>query len=146
MIEGVKIIPKKQISDDRGKVMHMIRNDDEHFTKFGEIYFSYSNLNIVKAWNYHKRMTKNFICIVGKIKLVLYDDRNKSPTKGKLQEIFMSTDNYNLVSVPPRIWNGFVSIENKFSIIANCSDIPHHPNEIIKKPYNDPYFKYNWGI
>ena len=39
MIDGVKIIPKKQIIDERGKIMHMIRNDDEHFTKFGEVYF-----------------------------------------------------------------------------------------------------------
>ena len=43
MIDGVKIIPKKQIIDERGKIMHMIRNDDEHFTKFGEVYFSYAN-------------------------------------------------------------------------------------------------------
>ena len=30
--------------------MHMMRSDDNHFTKFGEIYFSYSFSNVVKAW------------------------------------------------------------------------------------------------
>ena len=146
MIDGVKIIPKKQIIDERGKIMHMIRNDDDNFTKFGEIYFSYSHPNTVKAWHLHKRMTVNYVCVVGKIKLVLFDDREQSPTKGMLQEIFLTTENYNLVSVPPGIWNGFKSVENKFSIIANCSDIPHEAKEMERKPFDDPYFNYSWNI
>lgn len=146
MIDGVKIIPKKQIIDERGKIMHMMRNDDENFVKFGEIYFSYSHPNTVKAWHLHKLMTVNYVCVIGKIKLVLFDDRLKSSTKGTLQEIFLTTENYSLVSVPPGVWNGFKSIENKFSIIANCSDIPHNSEEMLRRPHDDPYFKYNWDI
>lgn len=146
MIEGVKVIQKKQIIDERGKIMHMVRNDDEHFTKFGEVYFSYSHPNTVKAWHLHKRMTVNYVCVIGKIKLVLFDDRFESKTKGTLQEIYLTTENYSLVSVPPGIWNGFKSLDNKFSIIANCSDIPHESEEMLRKPYNDPYFKYDWNM
>ena len=146
MIEGVKIIPKKQIIDERGKIMHMMRNDDPNFTKFGEIYFSYSHPNTVKAWHLHKRMTVNYVCVIGKIKLVLFDDRPESSTKGELQEIFLITENYSLVTVPARVWNGFKSVENKFSIIANCSDIPHEAEEMSRKPFDDPYFNYNWNI
>ena len=146
MIDGVKIIPKKQIIDERGKIMHMIRNDDDNFTKFGEVYFSYSHPNTVKAWHLHKRMTVNYVCVVGKIKLVLFDDRINSKTKGVLQEIFLTTENYSLVSVPPGIWNGFKSVENKFSIIANCSDIPHDPDEMQRKSFDDPFFNYSWDM
>ena len=145
MIDGVKIIPKKQIIDERGKIMHMLRNDDKNFSKFGK-YIFLTHPNTVKAWHLHKRMTVNYVCVVGKIKLVLFDDREKSITRGELQEIFLTTENYNLVSVPPGIWNGFKSIENKSSIIANCSDIPHDPDEMLRKPYDDPYFNYNWDI
>ena len=146
MIDGVKIIPKKQIIDERGKIMHMLRSDDEHFKKFGEIYFSFTHPNTVKAWHLHKKMTVNYVCVMGKIKLVLFDDRKNSSTLGRIDEIFLSTDNYFLVSVPPLVWNGFKSIENKSSIIANCSDIPHDPNEMVRKPYDDKYFKYDWKI
>lgn len=146
MIDGVKIISKKQIIDERGKIMHFMRNDDKNFTKFGEIYFSYTYPNTVKAWHLHKKMTVNYVCVYGKIKLVLFDDRKKSKTKGELQEIFLAQENYTLVSVPPMIWNGFKSIENKSSIIANCSDIPHDPKEMLRKPYNDDYFNYDWSI
>ena len=76
-IEGVKIIKKNQIIDDRGKVMHMMRNDDENFKKFGEIYFSSVNPKFIKAWHLHKKMTLNYVAVYGKVKLVLYDDRKK---------------------------------------------------------------------
>ena len=146
MIEGVKIIQKKQIFDERGKIMHMLRADDDNFKKFGEIYFSVTYPNVVKAWHLHKHMTINYAVIAGKIKLVLFDDRQGSKTKGEMQEIFLSDDNYSLIEIPPMIWNGFKSIANEKSIIANCSDIPHDTNEIVRKNYRDPYFPYQWDI
>ena len=144
MIDGVQIIKKKQIIDERGKIMHMLRNDDKNFTKFGEIYFSYSNPNTVKAWHLHKSMTVNYACVIGKIKLVLMDDRPLSPTKGLLEEIFLTTENYSLVSVPPGIWNGFKGLYQEESIIANCLDQPHNENEMVRKDPEDSYFEYKW--
>ena len=49
MIEGVKISKLKIISDDRGKVMHMLRNDSQVFKSFGEVYFSTIYENKIKA-------------------------------------------------------------------------------------------------
>ena len=40
MIDGVSIVPLRQIVDERGKIMHMMKSTDPHFIKFGEIYFS----------------------------------------------------------------------------------------------------------
>lgn len=146
MIEGVKIHIKKQIFDERGKIMHMMRNDDPNFTKFGEIYFSYTHPNTIKAWHLHKRMTVNYVCIFGKIKLVLYDDRENSKTKGLIEEIFLTPENYFLVSVPPLVWNGFKSIANESSVIANFADLPHDPDEMLKKSFDDKYFNYDWNM
>jgi len=146
MIDDVIITKKKQILDDRGKVMHMMRNDDPLFREFGEIYFSTVYPNKVKAWHIHKKMTLNYVVVSGNIKLVLYDDRKKSKTFGKVQEIFLSNENYCIVTVPPFIWNGFKSTDDKSAIIANCSDIPHDPEEIIRKPFNDAYFPYSWDL
>ena len=85
MIDGVKITPLKQIKDERGKIMHMLRNDSKIFKNFGEIYFSTVNPGFIKAWHLHKEATLNYVCIKGKTKLVLYDDRKKSTTHGKFQ-------------------------------------------------------------
>ena len=144
MIDGVKIIEKKVITDDRGKILHMMRVDDNNFDKFGEIYFSYVNPNQIKAWHIHKKMTLNYAAAFGKIKLVLYDDRVKSSTNGLVQEIFLSNDNHLLVSIPPMVWNGFCSADDKLAVLANCSDIPHDKEEIERLPFDDNKFPYDW--
>ena len=49
-------------------------------------------------------MTLNNAVISGNAKLVLYDNRNNSPTKGELMEIFLGEDNYILVKIPPGLF------------------------------------------
>jgi|TARA_B100001063_G_C16553116_1_gene447077 dTDP-4-dehydrorhamnose 3,5-epimerase len=143
-IIDVKLIEKNQIIDDRGKIKNMLRNDDKNFTKFGEIYFSFVNPNKIKAWHLHKQMTLNYVAVSGSIKLVLYDDRKNSKTNGILEEINLSDDKHLLVSIPPMIWNGFCSNNSEPAILANCSDIPHDKEEIIRIPYNDKRIPYEW--
>ncbi len=146
MIDGIKVYPLKQIHDERGKVMHMMRNDSPMFEKFGEIYFSITYPDVVKAWHLHTKMTLNYAVISGALKFVFYDDRKSSPTFGEIDEIFISPDNYSLITVPPNIWNGFKAVGPEISVLANCSTIPHDPEEIIRKPYNDNNIPYNWDI
>ena len=146
MIDGVKITPKKQFFDERGKVMHMLRRDDQEFDDFGEIYFSCTYPNAIKAWHLHKEMTLNYAVVSGQIKFVLYDDRESSKTKGKVQELFISPENYYLVTVPPLIWNGFKSVGSESAIVANCSSHPHRDDEIVRLPYSDPSIPYSWDI
>ena len=145
MINGVIIKALKQIEDDRGKVMHMIKNEIKNPIKFGEIYFSTINPGKVKGWNYHKIMTLNYALVSGKIKLVLYDDRLKSSTRGKIQEIVLSNENYSLVTIPPQIWISFKCIGEKIAIIANCADLPHDDNEIERKSFTDKTIPYDWN-
>lgn len=146
MIEGVKVTPLRQIVDERGKIMHMLRNDSEVFQKFGEVYFSCIHPGAIKAWHIHSKMTLNYAVPHGKIKMVLYDGREDSPTKGELMELYIGPENYCLVTVPPMVWNGFKGVGTETSIVCNCSDIPHDPEEISRM---DPFTKeipYNWDI
>jgi len=146
MINGVKLTQLKQLLDERGKVMHMLRADSDGFTGFGEIYFSCVYPGAVKAWHLHKRMTLNYAVPHGNIKFVLYDDRENSPTRGELQEIFLGPDNYCLVTVPPRVWNGFKGIGLTMAIVANCASIPHDPAEIDRLDPFSPDIPYSWEI
>ncbi len=144
MIDGVIITKRKIIKDERGQVMHMLRNDDKVFKNFGEIYFSTINYKKIKAWHLHKEATLNYVCIKGKVKLVLYDDRDSSSSKGKLEEITLSPDNYNLITIPNNIWNGFKGLDKEESIIANCLNIPHNENEMVRIDPFDKSIDYNW--
>jgi dTDP-4-dehydrorhamnose 3,5-epimerase len=144
MIEGVEIITLKQIPDERGKIMHMLRRDDPWFEKFGEIYFSIVFPGVVKGWHMHKTMTLNYAVISGTIKLVLYDTRDNSSTKGELMELFPGDSNYVLIKVPPGIWNGFKGTGMIPSIVANCATEPHDTEEIRRLAPSDPSIPYNW--
>lgn len=146
MIDGVLIKPLRKIPDERGTIMHMARSDDKEFEKFGEIYFSTIYPNVIKGWHIHKEMTLNYAVIYGMIKLVLYDERKNSQTKGKIQEIFMGWDNYCLVKIPPMVWNGFKGIGTTMAIVANLSTIPHRGEEIERINPFDKRIPYNWEI
>jgi dTDP-4-dehydrorhamnose 3,5-epimerase len=146
MIEGVLITPLKQILDERGKIMHMIRSDDLHFQEFGEIYFSCVYPQVIKAWHLHEKMTLNYAVPCGHIKLVLYDDRPGSRTQGEVQELFIGPDNYQLVTVPPMIWNGFKGIGTEMAIVANCATLPHDPGEIRRLDPFDRSIPYDWSL
>ncbi len=145
-IDGVTIIPKRIIPDERGAIFHMLRNDSPEFKKFGEIYFSKVYPGIVKGWHIHSRMELNYLLVYGQIKFVLYDDRPESPTRGRVQEIDLSDGGLEnkLVTGPPFVWNGFKGIGSPFSIVANCATEPHDPEEISRREFNDPYFPYKW--
>ena len=146
MIDGVVVKPLRRIPDERGFIMHMLRSDDPDFEKFGEIYFSTIFPGVVKAWHLHKEMILNYSVVSGMVKLVLYDDRDGSPTKGELQELFIGRENYQLVKIPPFVWNGFKGIGSEMAILANCASLAHDPEEIVRMAPDDSKFPYNWGL
>ncbi len=145
-IDGVIITPLKQISDERGKLMHMLRADDPHFTQFGEIYFSVVHPKIVKGWHIHSLMTLNYAVVHGRIRLVMYDDRLGSPTRGTIQEILLGESNYHLVTIPPQVWNGFKGMGAEPAIVANCATHPHEADEIRRIDPFDNDIPYDWAL
>jgi dTDP-4-dehydrorhamnose 3,5-epimerase len=146
MIEGVRIIPRTRIPDERGTVFHMLRATDPEFLGFGEIYFSTVYPGVVKGWHRHVEMTLNYVCIHGRIKLVLYDDREGSPTRGELMERFLGPDDYSLVQIPPGVWNGFKGMGPETSIVANCCTHPHDPTRSTRLDPFDNDIPYDWNI
>lgn len=146
MIDGVQVKPLKKIPDERGYVAHMLRCDDLEFKKFGEVYFSAVYPGVIKGWHFHTEMTLNYAVIHGMIKLVLYDNRSDSKTKGKFMELFIGDLQYVLVTIPPMIWNGFQCISTVTAIVANCSTVAYYPNEMQTMDIMHGSIDYDWDI
>ena len=91
-------------------------------------------------------MTVNNAIVSGRAKLVIYDPRENSKTKGNLMEIFLGEDNYKLVQIPPGLANGYKSFGDKLTILANCANLPHDPDEMIKIDPFDNDIPYDWGL
>lgn len=145
-IDGLSITPLRRIPDERGAVFHMLRNDSDSFESFGEIYFSTIYPGVVKGWHLHHEMTLNYAVPAGMIKLVCYDDRPESPTKGNVVEVHMGDLNYVLVTIPAKVWNGFKGEGSSTAIVANCSTIPHRPGEIDRLDPFDNDIPYDWSL
>lgn len=148
MIDGVKIKKLKVIPDERGMLMEILRSDDEIFQKFGQVYMTTCYPGVVKGWHYHKIQTDYFTCLKGMAKVVLYDGREDSPTKGEINEFFIGENNPALIVIPPQVLHGFKAIGNETCYIINC------PTEVYKYDEPDEYrvdpfdndIPYDWGI
>jgi len=119
MIDGVKVKQLRFNCDERGRLMELFRSDWAEFVKFGQVYMTTAYPGAVKAWHYHKIQTDTFICVKGMMKVVLYDSRNGSKTKGEVMEIFMGEHNPVLIQIPPDVYHGFKCISEQESIIIN---------------------------
>lgn len=146
MIKDLIITKLKKIPDERGAIYHMLRRDDQHFKEFGEIYFSIAYPGVIKGWHEHTKQIQNYCVVDGMIKLVMYDNRKKSISYQKLQELFLGEENYCLVTIPTGVIMGYKCIGNKKSILANCSTLPHDPSEMISYDPNGKKVPYNWEI
>ena len=78
-IDGIITTELRQINDQRGAVLHMLRCDALGFVRFGECYFSEVLPSAIKAWKRHRVQSQNLAVPVGRIRLVIYDDQESSP-------------------------------------------------------------------
>ena len=107
MIAGVRVKKLKVIPDERGRLMEMLRADDDLFVKFGQIYMITAYPGVVKGWHYHKKQIDNMVVIKGMMKVVLYDSHKDSKTYGEVNEFFMGEHNSTLVQIPSFVYHGF---------------------------------------
>ena len=129
-IEGVVITPLQVIADERGAVLHMLRNDAAEFSQFGECYFSEVVPGAFKGWKRHSQQTQQLAVPVGRIRLIIYDDRDGSPSCGEMMNFELGRpDNYARVAIARSIWYGFGCLGSTPALLANCTDLPHFPGE-----------------
>jgi dTDP-4-dehydrorhamnose 3,5-epimerase len=119
VIEGVVAKQLKQVADERGWLIEIMRSDWEQFQKFGQAYVTAAYPHVVKAWHMHKKQTDNIACVKGMIKLVLYDGREKSKTKGEINEFIIGERNLLTVKVPPEVWHGFRTVTEDYALMLN---------------------------
>lgn len=147
MIEGVWVKPLKLICDERGKLMEIFRADDMGFMKFGQIYMTTAYPGVVKAWHYHKKQSDHFACLRGMMKLVLYDSRKGSPTRGRVSEFFLGDHQPLLVKIPPGVYHGFKCISADEAVVINIPDELYNrktPDE-FRLPAHTKKIPYDWA-
>jgi dTDP-4-dehydrorhamnose 3,5-epimerase len=147
MIDGARVTILKPIPDERGRLMEMFRRDEPDFEKFGQVYLTTAYPGVVKAWHYHKRQTDNFVCVQGMMKVVLYDPREGSPTRGEVNEFFMGDWRPMRLRIPPGVYHGFKCISTQEAVIVNTTTEPYNPKDPdeFRLPAHTPDIPYDWS-
>jgi len=146
VIHGVVTKKLKVLPDERGRLVEIIRKDDEIFKKFGQVYMTTAYPGVVKGWHYHKKQIDNFAVVRGMIKLVLYDNRIDSPTKGETNEFFLGEHNHMLVQIPNLVLHGFKCVSEEEAICINCPTEVYNydqPDEFRVDPHKND-IPYSW--
>ena len=126
----------KITSNINGNIQKILNKNDEEFKGFGEIYTSVVKKNTVKAWKYHIKMTLNLTVISGQTKFVFFDGEKD------FKVIKLSSNNPYILTVPPKIWYGFKSLNNSDSLILSFTNFVFDENEIIRR--NEDEIEFNW--
>ena len=148
MIKDVVVKKLKPIPDERGRLMEILRNDDEVFQKFGQAYITVGYPGVVKGWHYHRKQDDHFCVLQGMVKVVLYDPREDSPTKGEVNEFFMGIHNPILLKIPKFVYHGFKATGTTEGIILNIPTEAYNyddPDEYRVHPFDND-IPYDWGV
>ena len=147
MIEGVRTKKLRWLPDERGRLMEILRASDEIFRNFAQAYVTSVYPGVVKAWHYHKKQVDNFAVLRGMVKIVLYDDRPGSPTRGELLEFFSGDFNPVLIQVPCGVLHGFKGVGEQEALILNLPtrEYDHaEPDEFRIDPHEND-IPYDWN-
>ena len=147
MISGVRTKQLTVHCDERGRLMEMLRSDEEMFDNFGQCYLTTAYPGVVKAWHYHKFQDDHFVVVRGMMKVVLYDAREDSETKGAVNEFFMGEHNPMIVKIPAGVYHGFKCISEHEALVVNIpTNVYNHqdPDEIRREPHSGEV-PYDWS-
>ena len=147
LIDGVVVKKLKVIPDDRGRLMEVLRNDDTFFERFGQVYVTTAKPQVIKAWHYHKLQADNWVCLVGKARIGLYDPRENSPTFEWVNEFLAAPEDPFLVKIPPFVLHGFKGASHPEAIVMNCPTEVYHyknPDEFRVHPHEND-IPYDWA-
>jgi dTDP-4-dehydrorhamnose 3,5-epimerase len=147
-IEGVWIKDLKVIPDERGRLMEILRNDDEGFDRFGQVYLSTVRPGVVKGWHLHRVQEDLVTCVKGMVKLAMYDAREGSPTHGLVREVFIGDHNPQLVRIPAGVYHGWKCISDDEAYVINVPNEPYNresPDE-YRAAWDSPDIPYSWDI
>jgi dTDP-4-dehydrorhamnose 3,5-epimerase len=147
MIDGVKTKELRVIPDERGRLMEILRRDDNLFLNFGQVYMTTTYPNVVKAWHKHGKQTDNIACIQGMIKLALYDPRESSSTFKETNEFYLGDQNPLLIQIPAGVYHGWMCVSREEAIVINIPTEVYNyekPDEQRLDPHKND-IPYDWS-
>ena len=137
-IAGVSVREVRHVPRDHGVITEIFRPEwDSTGLPVAHIYQSRLFAGALGAWSCHKRTTDRLFVNQGLLKLVLYDGRDDSKTRGVVMELHAGDVRPSLVVIPPGVWHGLQNIGTGDVLVLNCASEAYN--------YQDPdHYRLAW--
>ena len=121
--DGVRIRDVRNIVTRNGLTTEIYRNDwDAPQPAVAQAIFVSLRPSAISAWHRHVHQLDRIFAVAGAIKLVVFDDRAGSPTRGHVCELFLDRARPMLVTIPPGIWHGIQALGGGEGAFVNFFD------------------------
>ena len=81
--------------------------------------------NAISAWHQHRSRWDFLFVVGGHLRVVLFDPRDGSPTRGQVDVFHLSPARPMLLAVPPWVWHGVQNLSTEVSSFVNMFDRPY---------------------
>jgi dTDP-4-dehydrorhamnose 3,5-epimerase len=105
-IDGVELARLAPLVDHRGSLMEVIDFGAAFWRE--PVVYAYQVMVLpgrIKGWGMHKLQADRYFVFSGRLRVVLYDGRVRSPTHGRLAEFHFADDAPGLLRIPPGVWH-----------------------------------------
>lgn len=112
--------------DDRGMVVEMYDPRwNWHPDPLVFVYLFTVRPGWVKGWGMHLRHEDRYCLLSGEMEVVLYDDREASPTRGLVSKVDLSHFRRRLMSIPAGVWHADHNVGSVDCVVVNFPTIPY---------------------
>ncbi len=118
-IEDVYVKKLKTLVDGRGDLTELWSEqwNDPNTVQPRHVYYNLTDPGITKGWHWHEHTCSQFICLAGKMQIVLIDLRKDKKTFGQVNQFIASSKNPLFIKIPPFVLKGWKALESNSLII-----------------------------
>jgi dTDP-4-dehydrorhamnose 3,5-epimerase len=129
-IAGVVVRPAVTHVDDRGELCEIYNPAwGIHAEPMVYAYQSMVRPHKVKGWIVHRLQDDRLFVGLGTLRIVLYDARDGSPTKGAINEIFLGERNRAMIVIPSGVYHAVQNVGDTDAYFVNLPTRPYdHAN------------------
>lgn len=123
LIDGISIREMRPVLTGYGHLTEALRGEWlAGAATVDQIFFSTLQAGGISAWHAHGETTDRLFVVSGQMRVVLYDARQGSPTRGLINEFKLAAVRPMLVVIPPRVWHGVQNYCGAPAVLMNAVD------------------------
>jgi dTDP-4-dehydrorhamnose 3,5-epimerase len=147
LIEGVQLRPAVTLADERGTLCEILNPAWKlHPAEIVYVYQFTIRPGKIKGWHQHHLHDDRIFISQGTVKVILYDARANSPTRGMINEIYRSEHERNIMVIPAFVFHAHQNVGNNDALFVSMPTRPynHADPDVFRLPLDTDQIPYRF--